>query len=283
MDIATKAQELVDFASANGIYIHSRTSPTEWAETLEEHNGECPCKHAPTCPCDDALVRIKNTEASPENQMCGCAFFVSKAYLDHYGRKPWSNNATIPVVETKKPKPDTKNFKFRKVSDVDPALEKKALSKVNIYLNSLELIKDGNFERLDHVLAQEEKDSSDCGVCAADAEIVRANAKFVNVICRNGDPACKEELERLINRTQQIIVENFEVAGYAPVTKESEVQPNQPKVKDTKRNAWTEFNSELSKHPALDGKSGKYKMKIAASIYRGEYETVEDAIEAIQE
>jgi len=285
MDIATKAQELVDFASANGIYIHSRTSPTEWAETLEEHNGECPCKHAPSCPCDDALVRTKNAEASPENQMCGCAFFVSKAYLDHYGRKPWvpgTSAVTTSEPAAKRTKNESKNFKFRKISDVNPELEKKALGKVNIYLNSLELIKDGNFDKLDDILAREEQEN-DCGVCAADAEIIRANARFVNVVCRNGDSTCKEELERLIGRTQQVIIENFEVAGYAPVTNESEVQPNQPKIKDTRRNAWTEFNSEISKHPALDGKSGKYRMKIAASIYRGEHETVEDAIEAIQE
>jgi len=278
MDTTTKAQELVDFANTNGIFIHSRTSPTEWAEILKEHNGECPCKHAPTCPCDDALVRTKNAEAPPENQMCGCAFFVSKAYLDHYGRKPWSNNATIPVVETKKPKQDTKSFKFRKISDVDPVLEKKALGKVNTYLNSLELIKDGDFDKLDTILAQEEEDSNDCGVCAADAEIMRANAQFVNVVCRNGDPSCEEELSRLVDRTKQIIAENFNVAGYALITESAS-----PKVKNTKHNAWTEFNSEISKHPALDGKSGKYRMKIAASIYRGEHETVEDAIEAIQE
>ena len=280
MDIGTKAQELVDFAIANGIHIHSRTNPTEWAKTLEEHGGECPCKHAPSCPCEDALTRIRKPESPPENQMCGCAFYVSKAYLDHYGRKPWSQD-TPSEVEIKKPRQESKNFKFKKVSDVDPELEKKALGKVNTYLNGLELIKGGEFEELDIVLSQEEKDSSDCGVCAADAEIIRANAYFVSTVCRNGDPSCKEELERLIGRTQQVIIENFEVAGYAPVTDDAE--SGSPKIKNTKRNAWTEFNSEIAKHPALDGKSGRYKMKVAASLYRNEYATVEDAMSVIQE
>lgn len=280
MDIGAKAQELVDFAITNGIHIHSRTNPTEWAKTLEEHGGECPCKHAPSCPCEDALTRIRKPEAPPENQMCGCAFYVSKAYLDHYGRKPWSQD-TPSEVEIKKPRQESKNFKFKKVSDVDPELEKKALSKVNTYLNGLELIKDGDFEELDIVLSQEEEASSDCGVCAADAEIIRANAHFVSTICRNGDPGCKEELERLIGRTRQVIIENFEVAGYAPVTEDAE--SGSSKIKNTKRNAWTEFNSEIAKHPALDGKSGRYKMKVAASLYRNEYATVEDAMSVIQE
>lgn len=281
MDIAIKAQELVDFANTNNIYIHSRTNPTEWAETLEEHNGECPCKHAPSCPCEDALTRIRKPDSSPENQMCGCAFFVSKAYLDHYGRKPWSQNTSTPdVVEPKKTKQDIKSFKFKKVSDVDPTLEKKALGKVNIYLNSLDLIKDGKFYQLDTILDQEERDSHDCGVCEADAKIIRANAYFVNTLCSNDDPTCKEELDRLIMRTRQVIIENFAVAGYEPVSENAE---GSPRAKETKRNAWTEFNSEIAKHPALDGKSGRYKMKIAASLYRNEYDTVEDAMNSITE
>lgn len=283
MNTDEKAQELIDFAEKNGIYIHNRTNPKEWAETLEENGGQCPCKHAPSCPCDDALVRIKGEGVQPENQMCGCVFFVSKAYLDHYGRNPWSaENSPTP----KPTKPSLDKFTFKKIENVEPELEQKALSKVDTYLTGLELIRDNDFGKLDELLAKEEKDSAECGICAADAEIIRANAQFVGKVCQHGDPACEEELERLISRTEGVITENFMVAGYQkiPINGEKKATNQVPgKVKDTRQNSWLEFNSEIAKSPLLNGKSGRYKMKIAASIYRKEYETIEEAMENIQE
>ncbi len=285
MDAATKAQELIDFAKSNGIYIHNRTDPSEWAKTLEEHDWQCPCKHAPSCPCDDALVRIKGEEIQPENQMCGCVFFVSKAYLDHYGRKPWTLDGQSNSKKTTT-KPSLKHFTFKKEIEVEPELESKALNKVNTYLTGLEMIRDSEFEELDQLLAKEEKDSKDCDICAADAEIVRANAQFVSKVCRYGDPACEEELSRLISRTEEVITENFIVAGYRKipvVDNKTTANPVPGKVKDTRQNSWIAFNSEVAKDPLLNGKNGKYKMKIAAGLYRGEYETVKEAMDNIPE
>lgn len=286
MDIDAKARELIDFAEKNDICIHNRTDPFEWAKTLEENDGQCPCKHAPSCPCDDALVRINGEGVQPENQMCGCVFFVSKAYLEHYGRKPWTPNSQDAVKKAPSAKPSLDQFTFKKAIDVDPELERKALGKVNTYLNGLELIRDSNFEKLDELLAKEEQDSQDCDICRADAEIVRANASFVGKVCQHGDPACEEELGRLISRTEGVIVENFIVAGYkkVPVGGEKKPIPKVPgKVPDDRKNSWLAFNSEVSKHPLLDGKVGSYRMKIAASLYRGKYETVEEAVENIPE
>ncbi|MDD3087982.1 MAG: hypothetical protein PHP89_05400 [Candidatus Omnitrophica bacterium] len=282
MDTATKARELIDFAESNGIYIHNRTDPFEWANTLEEHDWQCPCKHAPSCPCDDALVRIKGEEVQPENQMCGCVFFVSKAYLDHYGRKPWAAENS----PTSKPtKPSLDNFTFKKTEEVDPELEQQALGKVETYLTSLEFIRDNDFNKLDNLLAKEEKNSQECDFCVADAEIIRANAQFVGKVCQHGDPACEEELGRLIARTEEVITENFMVAGYRkiPVNKKTAANPAPGKVKDTRQNSWIAFNSEVAKDPLLNGKNGKYKMKIAAGLYRGEYETVKEAMDNIPE
>jgi len=289
MDLETKAQELIDFATQNGIFIHNRTTPLEWAKTLEENGGQCPCKHAPSCPCENALERIKSEDVQPENQMCGCAFFVSKAYLDHYGRKPWNPETKPETPKAREPnpsKPGLDKFTFKKTTEVDPDLEKKALGKVNTYLDSLELIQDGRFEELDKLLEQEEKDSKDCDICAADAEIVRSNAQFVGKVCKYGDPACADEIVRLISRTEDVITENFMVAGYSKVPKNAEKKPATEvpvKVKDDRKNSWITFNSEVAKDPLLNGKSGKYKMKIAASLYRGDYETIEEAMENIQE
>jgi hypothetical protein len=215
--------------------------------------------------------------------MCGCAFFVSKAYLDYYGRKPWTpetqNNPTKPASQES----SLSNFTFKKANDVEPELERKALGKVNTYLNSLELIREGKFDELDEILEKEEKDSQDCDICAADAEIVRANAQFVDKVCKYGDPACEEEIGRLIQRTEEVITENFMVAGYQKVPVNSGKKAHQSKVKDTRRNAWTEFVAEISKHPTMAGKSGKYRMKIAASLYHNKYETIEEAMENIPE
>jgi hypothetical protein len=53
------------------------------------------------------------------------------------------------------------------------------------------------------------------------------------------------------------------------------------KVKKT--NAWLEFSHEIGRDPLLAGKAQKYKMKVAAGIYRNEYGSIEEAMAAIPE
>ena len=62
----SKAQELIDFAKNNGIFIHSRTSPQEWEQLLAENDGRCPCGHAESCPCELALEKINNPNQKEE-------------------------------------------------------------------------------------------------------------------------------------------------------------------------------------------------------------------------
>ena len=286
MDKGAKVREIIDFATKNGIQIHGRISPQEWAEVLETNNGQCPCKHAPSCPCDDALVRIKDPNRSPEDQVCGCTFFVSEAYLKHYGRKAWVPNTP--------PKPQ-KDIQYAYVKDknVDPDIESKAVKKLQIYLDGLQMIEHGQFDEFDKLLEIEQKSTKEpnspnnCGMCAADADIIRANAQFVEVVCHHGDPACENELSHLIERTRTVIDENFMVAGYkkvpvdAPVATDDNVQKKPPAKMPAKTNEWVEFYKGVASDPRLEGTAQKYRMKIAAAIYRGRQPDIESAMAAI--
>ena len=69
-------------------------------------------------------------------------------------------------------------------------------------------------------------------------------------------------------------------AGY------DKVKQNNPATEETKKsgkkNAWIEFSSKIMTDPFLDGMPQKNKMKIAAALYRGEYDSIEAAKEALK-
>jgi hypothetical protein len=280
-----KAQELIDFAKENGFEIHSRTSPEEWVKTLEEHGGQCPCKHSPFCPCGDAISRIKDPARPPEDQMCGCAFYVSPAYLEYYKRQPWKpgnvTNSTPNVQKVKQVSAPTRG-EYKKVRDVAPEVSKIALSKAQVYLNGLEQIKSGKLDDFTALMEQECKDSESCAMCSEDAEIASAQGKYVATLCHYGNEECENELSHLIDKTMSIIDENFMAAGL-----EREILPTVDAPVTSKHagktNAWMEFAKTIMNDPLLDGKLQKYKMRIAASIYRKEYPDIPSAMAGIPE
>jgi hypothetical protein len=81
----------------------------------------------------------------------------------------------------------------------------------------------------------------------------------------------------LLAETVGIIDENFMMAGFE--RSGAEVPPEAKKAKKT--NAWLEFAHEIGADPLLEGTAQKYRMKVAAGMYRGEYKTVEEAMAAI--
>jgi len=252
-----KVQELIDFALQNGLEIHGRTNPTEWAEELEKRGGRCPCGHSDACPCEDALVRIKNPESPPEDQFCGCTFYVSPAYLKHYGSKAWGK--TEPLPQTKK------------LEKVTPEVQQAFLQTAKVYTEGLDLIKDGRLEDFTTKIRMEEA-TNPCDTCRQDADLVASHGDYVRALCKHGDPGCESEMVKLIDRTVQVLNEDLTAAG---------IKPEEPPKKY--RSAWAEFLDGVMKDPAMDGKPNKYKMKIAATLYRKEYETIQDAMEAITE
>jgi hypothetical protein len=269
--MSEKAEELIAFAKEHGFEIHSRTNPEEWAETLAENEGQCPCHHAPTCPCEDAITRITDPNRAPEDQMCGCAFFVSKAYLEHYKRQPW--RPAVAPIQSETPELSG----YVKVQDVDPQIAKKALEKVDVYLTGAELIREGELAKLDELMAQEKLASAACSLCTDDADLVIAHSTYTQTLCSQGRAGCEKELGRLLAETVNIIDENFMTAGY----QRDGVKPPAESKKYKKSNAWLEFAHEIGASPQLAGTAQKYKMKVAAGLYRGEYQTIEDAMAAI--
>jgi hypothetical protein len=279
--MSEKAQELIAFAKEHGFEIHSRTNPEEWAETLAEGEGQCPCHHAPACPCEDAIVRITDPARGPEDQMCGCTFFVSKAYLEHYKKQPWrpavAGKAAPDKTTQASPTPDDTKPEYVKVREVDPLTASKALEKVEIYLTGADMIKEGDLDQLNELMEQEKRNSIACSLCTDDAELVESHSRYAQTLCSQGRPGCEDELSRLLAETVGIIDENFMVAGF-----EREGAAIPPAVKKAKKtNAWLEFSHEIGRNPLLEGTAQKYKMKVAAGIYRGEYKTIEEAMTAI--
>jgi hypothetical protein len=269
--MSEKAQELIDFAKEHGFEIHSRMNPEEWADILAEGEGQCPCHHAPACPCEDAITRITDPARAPEDQMCGCTFFVSKAYLEHYKKQPWRPSAVEKVV------PATSKAEYVKVREVNPEIEKKSLEKVDVYLTGAELIKDGELEKLNELMDQEKKDSIACSMCTDDAELIASHSNYAQTLCGQKRPECEAELARLLAETVSIIDENFMMAGFE--RGDAVVSPAVKKAKKT--NAWLEFAHDIGADPLLEGTAQKYKMKVAAGLYRGEYATIEEAMAAI--
>lgn len=269
--MSEKAEELIAFAKEHGFEIHSRTNPEEWAQTLAEGDGQCPCHHADTCPCEDAVVRITDPNRAPEDQMCGCAFFVSKAYLEHYKRQPWRPPVVTPIEQVEG------TSGYAKVRDVNPADMKKALEKVDVYLTGAEMIKAGELDQLNELMDKEKRDSAACSMCTDDAVLVKAHSQYTQTLCGQGRPGCEEELGRLLRETVNIIDENFMVAGFERNGDEMDAPAKAPK----KANAWLEFSHEIGRHPLLAGTAQKYRMKIAAGLYRKQYNTIEEAIASI--
>jgi hypothetical protein len=97
-------------------------------------------------------------------------------------------------------------------------------------------------------------------------------------LCKQGSLDCETEVKKLVNRTMEIIDENFMSAGYDKV-KQADSEAEEKKT--GKKNAWIEFSSNIMTDPKLDGLPQKNKMKIAAAMYRGEYNSIEDAREAL--
>lgn len=269
--MSEKAQELIAFAKEHGFEIHSRMNPEEWAEILAEGEGQCPCHHAPACPCEDAIIRITDPARAPEDQMCGCTFFVSKAYLEHYKKQPWRPS----TVQTPTQAPS--NSEYVKVREVDPQIAKKALEKVDVYLTGAEKIKEGDLEALNELMEQEKKDSIACSMCTDDADLVVSHSKYAQTLCSQGRPGCEEELGRLLAETVEVIDENFMMAGFERSGAEAPAEVKKAK----KGNAWLEFAHEIGANPLLEGTAQKYRMKVAAGMYRGEYNTIEEAMAAI--
>lgn len=73
------AQELRDFAAANGFFTHPRV-PLERHIELVVQKGGCPCApQRPECPCPEAKEEVQATGN------CVCTFFVSADYLRRWG------------------------------------------------------------------------------------------------------------------------------------------------------------------------------------------------------
>jgi len=276
----SKAQELIDFAKNNGIFIHGRTSPGEWEQLLAENDGKCPCGHAESCPCDLALDKIKNSP-DPSDQMCGCVFYVSKAYLDHYKTKAWNEDtpvASAPPTKEKDAPEQEEPVAYQKTRNVAPDIEDKFLRTAGAYIDGLKLIKDGNLEKFVDNIRMEEV-SNPCNICKEDADLVASHGDYVRALCKTGSPECEIEAKKLVIRTMDIIDENFMSAGYDKV---KQAKPaTEGDKKPGKKNAWIEFSSQIMTNPILDGLPQKNKMKIAAAVYRGEYDSIEAAKEAL--
>lgn len=276
----SKAQELIDFAKSNGIFIHGRTSPQEWEQLLAENDGRCPCGHAESCPCDLALERINNPATEPADQMCGCVFYVSRKYLDHYKTKAWSEDtqSVSAPVPAKKTEPEQgESVAYQKIRKVSPEVEERFLKTAGTYIDALKLIESGDIEKFVDNVRMEEA-TNPCDLCKGDADVVASHGDYVRALCKNGSPDCENEAKKLVVRTMGVIDENFMSAGYDKVKQNFTTV----EVKKTgKKNAWIEFSSQIMTNPILDGLPQKNKMKIAAALYRGEYDSIEDARRAM--
>lgn len=269
--MSEKGQELIDFAKEHGFEIHPRSNPEDWATTLAEGDGQCPCHHAPTCPCEETIVRLTDPARSPENQACGCTFFVSKAYLEHYKKQPWRPEVATPPTTT------YADSGYVKTAEVDPELGKKAIQKVNTYLTVAELLKSGELSQVDEIMRQELNDASNCDMCMDDARLVLDHSVYIQTACSQGRTNCEDELARILTETVAIIDENFMMAGYSRSGADLPAATKSSKSK----NAWLEFSHNIGRDPLLSGLPQKYKMKVAAGLYRNEYDTIEEAMAAI--
>lgn len=276
----SKAQELIDFASNNGIFIHGRTSPQEWEQLLAESEGRCPCGHADSCPCDLAMEKIQNS-VEPSDQMCGCSFFVSKAYLEYYKTKPWAENASADskpaIAKENKTKSPEEAVSYQKTRDVPADVEEKFIKTAGTYIDALKLIESGDIEKFVDTVRIEEA-TNPCDLCKSDADVIASHGDYVRALCKQGSSDCETEVKKLVTRTMEVIDENFMSAGYDKV---KQAAPEAEGKKTGKKNAWIEFSSNIMTDPKLDGLPQKNKMKIAAAMYRGEYESIEDAREAL--
>ena len=266
----TKAQELIDFAKTNGLEIHGRTSPEEWALELEKNNGACPCKHSDTCPCEDALTAMQNPK--PEDQACGCTFFVSPGYIAHYKAPTWKpgnkpQTAASKVIK-KTTVPEIKLVKTQEV-DIPPETQENSKKTADMYIGSLDLIREGRLEDFTTVIRMEEATNL-CSTCRDDADLVASHGDYVRALCQHGDSGCDEELQRLVARTLQVIDEDLMNAGMA--------REQEPKKY---RTGWIEFSTGVMADPLLEDKPQKYKMRIAGALYRKEFSDIESAMEAI--
>ena len=125
-----------------------------------------------------------------------------------------------------------------------------------------------------------EEATNPCDICKSDADVVASHGDYVRALCKNGSPECESEVKKLVTRTMEVIDESFMSAGYDKV-KQTNPATNETK-KTGKKNAWIEFSSQIMTDPSLDGLPQKNKMKIAAALYRGEYNSIEDAKEALK-
>jgi len=273
--MSDKAQELIDFAKANGLEIHGRTTPEEWAQELEKNGGGCPCKHADTCPCEDALELLQQDK--PEDQACFCTFFVSPKYIAHYNAPAWKpgvkqvqpakivKKTTIPSIEV---------VKVKEVPDIPEETQINSQKTAEVYIQGLELIGKGRLEDFTSVVRMDEA-TNPCELCRDDADLVASHGDYVRALCSHDDPACEEELQKLIARTTRVIDEDLMNAGMA--RKQPEGEPKQYRA------GWREFSVSTMADPLLEGRPQKYKMKIAGAIYRNEFPDIKSAMEAIPE
>lgn len=275
-----KAQELIKFATENGLKIHGRTNPTEWAQALADNEGRCPCGHADSCPCEAALEKIRDPNTQPADQMCGCTFYVSTAYLEHYKRQPWKPENEKKIQDSKpaqKSRPATTSIssEYKKIQDVDPEVETAFLRTAQVYVDGLKLIEAGQLDKFTERIRMEEA-TNPCEMCKEDADLIASHSDYARALCSQGRPDCEEELQKLINRTVDVINEDFSSAGYA--TEDT----SKPEKKPGKKNAWLEFSASVMSDPSLTGLPQKEKMKIAAAVYRNEYSSVEEAMVGLQ-
>ena len=280
------AEDLIQYAKNNDLYIHGRTSPQEWEELLNENGGKCPCGHSDVCPCEVFLGKMKNPETPPADQVCGCTFYVTKGYLTHYKRQPWGETITDDtpkqaakkVSKTDKEPSNAKEVTYQKVNDDIPQdVEKQFLKTAGKYMEGLKLIENGELDKFVEI-ARVEEATNPCELCQADADILASHGEYAGALCKHGSGDCEKEIGSLIKRTMTVIDENFMSAGYSKTaTGESVAVEKKP----GKKNAWIEFSSKIMTDPSLDGLPQKNKMKIAASMYRGEFSSIEKAKEAL--
>lgn len=74
------ANNILEFAENNKLYIHPGRDVKEWAELVIKE-GSCPCVSSrKSCPCEYVLQDIK------EENCCRCRLFVNDEYLEECDR-----------------------------------------------------------------------------------------------------------------------------------------------------------------------------------------------------
>jgi hypothetical protein len=257
----TSGPELEYFENENNLTHSPGIDLDTWAERINKNNGACLCFSQRRCPCNEALLEIRNAK-DERMQTCACQIFCTKEHFNY-------------ILEIERLR-----IEETKMLDPDEIKDPKIRGLIESINNAVYHLKNSEPMEAANTLEIEKEKHAECEICVGYMEECIQRSILIGATCAIDNAKCTEETGRTISRLMEIAkiykqVDETSDTVQPPIESEIELT-GKANVKNSPYHQCISKSMEEMKHLTNDQHA---RLKAATAICTGKAETIEEALE----